>query len=105
MTRSFSLSARVVSAVCLLALLAGLAFNYTLFWNRPLLLSLGLPEFPVWVTLIVGLLKLGLAFWIIPQFGITGAGALLSFYYIASVGIMAARGLKEIKRNEDRSHH
>lgn len=89
----------------MLALLAGLAFNYTLFWNRPLLLSLGLPEFPVWVTLVVGLLKLGLAFWVIPQFGITGAGALLSFYYIASVGIMAVRGIKEIKTNEDRGHH
>jgi O-antigen/teichoic acid export membrane protein len=80
----------------LLALLVGLAFNYTLFWNRPLLLSLGLPDFPIWVTLIVGLIKVGLAFWLIPKYGIIAAGALLSFYYIASVGIMALRGLMEI---------
>jgi O-antigen/teichoic acid export membrane protein len=80
----------------LLALFVGFAFNYTLFWNRPLLLSLGLPEFPIWVTLVAGLVKVGLAFWLVPRFGILAAGALLSYYYIASVGIMALRGLKEI---------
>jgi O-antigen/teichoic acid export membrane protein len=80
----------------LLALFVGIAFNYTLFWNRPLLLSFGLPEIPVWVTLIVGLVKVALAFWLVPQFGILAAGALLSYYYIASVGIMALRGMKEI---------
>ncbi len=81
----------------LIALTVGLVFNYTLFWNRPLLLSLGLPEIPIYVTLTVGLIKLGLAFWLIPQFGIVGAGVLLSFYYISSVGIMAWRGVQEIK--------
>ncbi len=86
----------------LVALTIGLVFNYTLFWNRPLLLSLGLPQFPIYVTLIVGILKLLLAFWLIPKYGIVAAGALLSFYYIASVGVMVLRGLKEIKRKEAR---
>jgi O-antigen/teichoic acid export membrane protein len=85
-----------VAYPALIALFVGLAFNYTLFWNRPLLLSLGLPEIPIWVTLIVGLVKVALAFWLVPRFGILGAGALLSYYYIASVGIMALHGLKEI---------
>jgi O-antigen/teichoic acid export membrane protein len=80
----------------LVALVVGLAFNYTLFWNRPLLLSLGLPAFPIRVTLIVGLVKIALAFLIVPQYGIVAAGALLSFYYIASVGVMAWRGVREI---------
>ena len=44
----------------LIALTIGLVFNYILFWNRPLLLALGLPEFPVYVTLIIGLIKLSL---------------------------------------------
>ena len=86
----------------LIALFIGLAFNYTLFWNRPLLLSLGLPDFPIWVTLTTGIVKLSLAFWLVPKYGILAAGALLSFYYIASVGMMALRGLKEIKRLEIR---
>ncbi len=92
----------VLAYPALLALFVGLAFNYTLFWNRPLLLSLGLPDFPIWATLTVGLTKLALAFWLIPKYGILAAGALLSYYYIASVGIMVLRGLKEIRTNESK---
>jgi O-antigen/teichoic acid export membrane protein len=84
----------------LVALTIGIVFNYILFWNRPLLLSLSLPDFPVWVTLTVGLIKVALAFWLIPKYGIIAAGALLSFYYIASVGIMALRGVQEIQKKE-----
>jgi O-antigen/teichoic acid export membrane protein len=80
----------------LVALTMGIIFNYIFFWNRPLLLSLGLPDFPIWVTLTVGLVKVTLAFWLIPKYGIVAAGALLSFYYIASVGIMVIRGVREI---------
>jgi O-antigen/teichoic acid export membrane protein len=87
----------------LIALLVGLAFNYTLFWNRPLLLSLGLTEYPIIITLIAGLAKVALAFPIVPRFGYVAEAALLSFYYIASVGFMAWRGLKEIKHQEQLS--
>jgi len=84
----------------LVALLIGIAFNYSLFWNRPLLLSLGLPTFPIRVTLIVGLIKIALAFLFVPRYGIVAAGALLSFYYIASVGVMSWRGIREIHYQE-----
>jgi O-antigen/teichoic acid export membrane protein len=84
----------------LLVLLVGLAFNYTFFWNRPLLLSLNLPEIPIWVTLVVGLVKVGLAFVVVPRFGYVAEAALLSFYYLASVGLMAWRGIREV---QDRS--
>ena len=87
----------VAAYPAMIALFIGLAFNYTLFWNRPLLLSLGLTDYPIWTTLIVGLAKLALAFWLVPRYGILAAGTLLSFYYIASVGIMAWRGVKEIQ--------
>ena len=82
----------------LVVLLAGVAFNYTLFWNRPLLLALGLPDFPIWVTLAVGLAKVGLAFILVPRFGYVAEAALLSFYYIASVGIMAWHGVSQVRR-------
>ncbi len=91
----------VTAYPALIALFIGLAFNYTLFWNRPLLLSLGLPDFPIWVTLIVGLIKVALAFWLVPQYGILAAGELLSFYYIASVGIMALRGVRAIRMKDE----
>ena len=84
----------------LVALTIGLVFNYILFWNRPLLLALGLPEFPVYVTLAAGIIKLALSFWLVPVYGVAAAGGLLSFYYIASVGLMVLRGLKEIGNRE-----
>lgn len=86
----------------LVALTIGLVFNYILFWNRPLLLALGLPEFPVYVTLAAGIIKLALSFWLVPVYGVAAAGGLLSFYYIASVGLMVLRGIAEIKRKEER---
>ena len=89
----------------LAALTVGLIFNYILFWNRPLLLALGLPEFPIYITLISGGIKLALSFWLVPQYGIFAAGALLSYYYITSVGIMSLRGVKQIQQNENSHHH
>jgi O-antigen/teichoic acid export membrane protein len=90
----------VVAYPALMALLVGFLFNYTLFWNRPLLLSLGLPEFPLKATVVAGLAKLALAFPIVPRFGYVAEAALLSFYYIASVGAIVWRGLKEIRHKE-----
>ncbi|GAB4538762.1 MAG: lipopolysaccharide biosynthesis protein [Anaerolineales bacterium] len=84
----------------LAALTIGLAFNYALFWNRPLLLALGQPKFPVYATLAAGVVKLALSFWLVPRYGILAAGALLSFYYISSVGGMALRGVKQIIKDE-----
>jgi O-antigen/teichoic acid export membrane protein len=86
----------------LIALTVGLVFNYILFWNRPLLLALGLPEFPVYVTLVAGIVKLALSFWLVPVYGVAAAGGLLSFYYIASVGVMVVRGIVEIRKKEER---
>ena len=82
------------------ALTIGLVFNYILFWNRPLLLALGLPEVPVYVTLAAGVIKLALSFWLVPVYGVAAAGGLLSFYYVASVGMMVLRGIKEIGNRE-----
>ncbi|MFZ5912444.1 MAG: oligosaccharide flippase family protein [Chloroflexota bacterium] len=87
----------VVAYPAMMALLVGFVFNYTLFWNRPLLLSLGLPAFPLKATLVAGLAKLALAFPLVPRLGYVAEAALLSFYYIASVGAIVWRGLKEIK--------
>jgi len=81
-----------------IALLVGLAFNYTLFWNRPLLLSFGLPTFPLWATVIAGLLKVGLSFLLVPRYGFVMEAALLSFYYILSVGLNVWRGRLELRK-------
>ena len=101
MIRIYSNETFLPAYPAMIALVVGLAFNYTLFWNRPLLLSLGLPEYPIKVTLVVGIIKIALAFLLVPRFGIVAAGALLSFYYVASVGVMAWRGIKKIRELEN----
>jgi len=90
----------VVAYPALMALLIGIAFNYTFFWNRPLLLSLNLPVFPLWATLLAGLFKVGLAFPLVPRYGYVMEGVLLSLYFIVSVGLMVWRGLAEIRHLE-----
>ena len=88
----------VAAYPAMIILMAGLAFNYTLFWNRPLLLSFGLPTFPLWATLIAGALKVGLSFLLVPRYGYGMEAALLSFYYVLSVGLIVWRGLGELQR-------
>ena len=90
----------VAAYPAMVVLVVGLAFNYTLFWNRPLLLSLGLPTFPLWATLIAGLLKVGLAFPLVPTHGYVMEAALLSFYYVLSVGLIVWRGILELRKRE-----
>lgn len=87
----------------LIVLLIGLVFNYTLFWNRPLLLSFGLPVFPLWITLIAGVLKTIFGFLLVPRYGYVMEAALLSFYYIFSVGIIVWRGMQELRKQESSS--
>lgn len=81
----------------MMALLVGVAFNYTLFWNRPLLLSLGLQTFALYAVVLAGLLKTALAFPLVPRYGYVMEAMLLSSYYIVSVGLIVARGLTEIQ--------
>jgi O-antigen/teichoic acid export membrane protein len=90
----------VVAYPALMALLIGMVFNYTLFWNRPLLLSFNLPAFPLWATLIAGLLKVGLAFPLVPRYGYVMEAGLLSMYYILSVGLIVWRGMRELRHQE-----
>lgn len=84
----------------MIALLIGFTFNYILFWNRPLLLALGRPVFPLAAILSAGVLKMALAFLLVPRYGFVMEAALLSLYYILSVGLMVWRGATEIRQRE-----
>jgi len=84
----------------MIVLLIGFVFNYIFFWNRPILLSLGLPGFPFKSTLVAGALKIALAFPLVPRFGMVAQAGLLSLYYIISVGANVLRGVREIRLKE-----
>lgn len=80
-----------------LVLLVGAGFANVLFWNRPLLLSLGLPMVPFRATLYCGIVKVLLAFPLVPRFGYIAEAALLSGYFFISVAIIVGVGMRELR--------
>ena len=82
----------------LLALLVGYGLANSANWNRPLLLALGMPGFPLVVSALAGAVKTGLTFLVTPGGGYVAEAALVSAYLAVSVGIILWRGLSELSR-------
>lgn len=84
----------------LLVLLVGFGFANILFWNRSLNLAQGRPGYPFQVMLACGIAKVLLTIWLVPIFGVVMQAALLSGYFIVSVGLIAWKGLRGVKKAE-----
>ncbi len=80
-----------------LILLVGYGIANIFNWNRPLLLALGKPAYPLLVALAVGAVEVLLILWLVPesQLGYLVIAAILSGYLATSVGITAWRGWRE----------
>jgi len=87
----------------MLIFLIGLGFANILFWNRPLLLSLGLPLVPYRVSLYCGIAKVALAFVLVPRVGLNMEAFLLSAFFVVSISIIVLRGFKEIRIHEQKA--
>jgi len=86
--------------VPMLLFLAGLGFANIFFWNRPLLLSLGLPMVPYRISLWCGIAKIALAVLLVPSLGLKFEAVLLSLFFIISVSWIILRGWQEVKKLE-----
>ncbi len=86
----------------LLVLLLGFGAANALFWNRSLHLAQGRPGYPFQVMLGAGLAKVVLSIWLVPIYGYVMQAALLSGYFIISVGLIAWKGLREVTSEEGR---
>jgi len=75
----------------LIILLVGFTFANILYWNRVALLSFARPVFPTIINFTGMVLKVSLIFLLVPQWGYLAFAALLSGYYIFTVGIAASR--------------
>ena len=84
----------------LLVLVIGFGVANILFWNRALLLSLNQPQYALKVMFLVGLVKIALAFILVPRFGFVVEAGLLSGWFIISIGLIVWRGLSEVHRVE-----
>lgn len=82
----------------LMILLIGYGFANIFNWNRPLLLALGLPAFPMLTAALTGVVELLLIFWLVPWNGYLAMAGILSAYLVISIGINLWKGLGEINK-------
>ncbi len=84
----------------MLILLIGFGFANIFYWNRNLLLSLGLPVHPLKVTALAGAAKLLLTFLLVPRFGYLMEAALMSAFFVVSIGLIVLRGLRQVRAEQ-----
>lgn len=84
----------------MLIFLSGLGFSNIFFWNRPFLLSLGLPLVPYRISLWCGLAKIALAFLLVPRLGLNFEAFLLSAFFIVSITLIILRGMAEVRKRD-----
>lgn len=87
----------------LVILLIGYAFANIFNWNRPLLLALGHPGYPLMVAAVVGAIEVTLIFTLVPRGNYLTAAAIFSGYLAVSIIWMVLRGLTIIRREESLS--
>ena len=85
---------------CFLILLLGYGAANIANWNRPLLLALGKPNFPLIVSAVTGALEIALIFMFVPGGGYLVGAAIVSGYFVISIGWTALKGVSIIKREE-----
>jgi O-antigen/teichoic acid export membrane protein len=86
--------------LCTVILLAGYAFANTLNWNRPLLLALGHPMYPLMVAAITGAIEVALLFTLLPSGNYLLGTAIFAAYLAVSISWNAIRGLTFLKQQE-----
>ena len=85
---------------CFIILLIGYGVANVANWNRPLLLALGRPNFPLIVSAVTGAIEIALIFTLVPRGGYLVGAAIVSGYFVISIGWTALRGISIIKREE-----
>ena len=82
----------------LLVLLPGVIVVSIFYWNRSVLLPLGLPEYPTKVTLAAALAKIVLIFLLVPRLGAVGMAISLGSFFIGTAALMVWKTLRVIRR-------
>jgi O-antigen/teichoic acid export membrane protein len=72
-------------------------------WNRPLLLALGRPNYPLVVSAVVGAVEVALIFLLVPEGGYLVGAAIVSAYFVVSITWTALYGLSILKQEEARA--
>ena len=84
----------------LVILLIGYAFANIMNWNRPLLLALGQPGYPLMVAAMTGVIEILLIFLLLPRGNYLVGAGIFSAYLAVSISWNVLRGLTIIRRAE-----
>ncbi|GAB4463096.1 MAG: oligosaccharide flippase family protein [Anaerolineales bacterium] len=83
-----------------LLLLIGYGVANIANWNRPLLLALGKPAYPLLIAAAAGAVEVALIFLLVPRGGYLVGAAIVAGYFVVSIGWTVWLGLRIMKREE-----
>lgn len=86
--------------ICVLILLVGYSIANVMNWNRPLLLALGYPTYPLMVAAITGAVEVLLIFIFLPSGTYLTGAAIFSAYLAISILWNVLRGVSVLRREE-----
>ncbi len=84
----------------LLLLIIGVAVVNIFYWNRNVLLPMGMPEYPTKVYLVGAVIRVAGILLLVPALGAAGMAALLSAFFIGTAVTLVVKTLREIGRAE-----
>jgi O-antigen/teichoic acid export membrane protein len=88
------------SYINLLILLIGVIVVNILFWNRSVLLPLGMPEYPTKVLFVGAIFKVIGMVLFVPRWGANGMAFLLTGFFLFTTGVLVWKTLREIRNAE-----
>ncbi len=88
------------SYINLLLLLIGVIVVNIFFWNRSVLLTLGMPEYPTKVLFIGAIFKIIGTVLFVPRWGANAMAVLLTGFFLFTTSVLIWKTLREIKNAE-----
>jgi O-antigen/teichoic acid export membrane protein len=88
------------SYINLLLLLTGVIVVNIFFWNRSVLLPLGMPEYPTKVLFIGAIFKIIGTVLLVPRWGANGMAVLLTGFFLFTTTVLVWKTLREIRNAE-----
>jgi O-antigen/teichoic acid export membrane protein len=88
------------SYINLLILLIGVIVINVLFWNRSVLLPLGMPEYPTKVLFVGAIFKVIGTVLLVPRWGANGMAVLLTGFFLFTTSVLVWKTLREIRNAE-----
>jgi O-antigen/teichoic acid export membrane protein len=84
----------------LLILLIGVIVVNILFWNRSVLLPLGMPEYPTKILFFGAIFKVIGTILLVPRWGANSMAVLLTGFFLFTTSVLVWKTLREIKNAE-----